>query len=38
MMFPSEYESTVEGSVFILKDESFDCGIYLITVIKQIKG
>ena len=28
MMFPSQYEGIAAGSIFTIKDGSFDCGIY----------
>ena len=34
MMYPLQYESSVEGSIFIMKNGSFDHEIYLITAIE----
>ena len=34
MVLLSQYEETVEGFLFIMKDGNFDCGIYLITAIE----
>ena len=34
MMLPLHYEVFVAVSIFIIKDRSFVCGIYLITAIE----